>query len=102
MLAEIEKEYAGRSVVFIGASLDDAKTRGKIAGFLSLHKVGFPVWYGATADDLEALKMGGAVPATAFLDADGRIVARIPGQARPEEVRERLEWLIGERSGPMP
>jgi hypothetical protein len=60
------------------------------------------VWYGATADDLEALKMGGAVPATAFLDVDGRIVSRILGQAPPEEVKERLEWLVSERSGPMP
>ena len=102
LLVDLEKEYAGRGVVFIGASLDDAKTRDRIPEFLSEHKIGFPVWYGATADDLDQLKLGGAVPATAFLDAEGHIVARILGQARPEEVKERLDWLVGDRSGPAP
>ena len=58
----------------------------------------FPVWYGATADDLDKLKLGNAAPATAFLDAEGRVVARILGQARPEEVKERLDWLTGDQS----
>ena len=101
MLVTLENEYAHR-VVFIGASLDDAKTKAKIAQFLADRKVEFPIWYGATADDLDDLKLGGAVPATAFLDADGRVVARILGQMREEEVRERLNWLTGDRTGPPP
>jgi thiol-disulfide isomerase/thioredoxin len=102
MLVEMEKQYATRGVLFIAVSLDDAKTRARIPGFLAQHNVGFPVWYGATADDLDRLKLGGAVPATAFLDAEGRIAARILGQARPEEVKERLDWLTGDKSGPAP
>jgi thiol-disulfide isomerase/thioredoxin len=102
MLVEMEKQYAGRGVVFIGASLDDTKSRGKIPAFLTEHKIGFPVWYGATADDMDQLKMGQVVPATAFLDAEGHIVARIMGQARPEEVTERLDWLTGGKTGPAP
>ncbi len=102
MLVEMEKQYATRGVRFIGVSLDDAKTKARIPAFLVEHKVGFAVWYGATGDDLEKLKLGGAVPATAFLDAEGRIVARILGQARPEEVKERLDWLTGDKSAPPP
>lgn len=102
MLVDLEKQYAGRGVAFIGASLDDARTRDRIPAFLSEHKIGFPVWYGATADDLDALKLGNVVPSTAFLDAEGRVVARILGQARPEEVKERLDWLVGDRTGPPP
>ena len=102
MLVDMEKQYAGRGVAFIGASLDDAKSKGKIPAFLTEHKIGFPVWYGATADDMDQLKMGEVVPATAFLDAEGHIVARIMGQARPEEVTERLDWLTGGKSGPAP
>jgi thiol-disulfide isomerase/thioredoxin len=102
MLVEMEKQYAGRGVVFIGASLDDAKSKGKIPAFLSQHKIGFPVWYGATADNMDQLKMGDVAPATAFLDAEGHIVARIMGQARPEEVTERLDWLTGGKTGPAP
>jgi len=102
LLSGMEKEYGGRGVAFIGASMDDAKTVGKVAAFLGEHQVGFPVWYGATVDDLDQLKLGNAVPATAFLDSEGRIVARILGQARPEEIKERLDWLTGDRSGPAP
>ena len=102
MLVDLEKQYAARGVVFIGASLDDAKSKGRIPAFLTVHNIGFPVWYGATADDMDQLKMGEVVPATAFLDAEGRIVARIMGQARPEEVTERLDWLTGGKAGPAP
>jgi thiol-disulfide isomerase/thioredoxin len=100
-LVAIEKQYAGR-VAFIGASLDDSKTESKIPAFLARYRIDFPIWLGATLDDLDRLKMGNAVPATAFLDQDGRIVARILGQARPEEVKERLDWLTGDRSGAPP
>ena len=102
MLVEMEKQYAARGVLFIGASMDDAKTRAKVPAFVAEHKIAFPVWYGATADDLDELKLGDLVPATAFLDAGGHVVSRILGQARPEEVRERLDWLTGDRSGPAP
>ncbi len=102
MLVELEKQYAARGVQFIGASMDDSKTRAQIPSFLAEHHVEFPVWYGASADDLDRLRLGGAVPATAFLDAEGRIVARILGQARLEELKERLDWLTGDRSGPSP
>jgi thiol-disulfide isomerase/thioredoxin len=102
MLVEMEKQYASRGVVFIAASLDDAKSKAKIPAFLAEYKVDFPVWYGATGDDLDQLKLGDAVPATVFLDAEGRIVARILGQARPEEVKERLDWLVSDRSAPAP
>ena len=102
MLVDIEKQYATRGVLFIAASLDDAKTKAKIPAFLAEHGVGFPVWYGATADDLDQLKLGDMVPATVFLDAQGHIVARILGQARSEEVKERLDWLTGDKSTPAP
>jgi thiol-disulfide isomerase/thioredoxin len=96
MLVEMERQYAARGVRFVAISLDDARTASKIPLFLAEYKVAFPVWYGATADDLEQLKLGGAVPATAFLDAEGRVAARILGQARPEEVKQRLDWLTGD------
>jgi thiol-disulfide isomerase/thioredoxin len=102
MLVEMEKAYAARGVVFVGASLDDAKTKAKIPAFVAEHKIGFPVWYGASSDDLDKLKLGGAVPDTVFIDAERHVVARILGQARAEEVRERLEWLIGDKSGTPP
>ena len=102
MLVEVEKEAGARGVVFIGASLDDGKTRSKVPAFVAEHGIRFAIWYGATDRDLDRLGMGEAVPATAFIDADGRIVSRILGQAREEEVRERVKWLAGDRSGAAP
>jgi len=102
MLVSLEREYAPRGVLFLAASLDTAKTSGAIPAFVARYQVGFPVWRGATVDDLDRLDLGNAVPSTAFLDSGGRIVARILGQARPEEVRERLDWLTGGPAGEAP
>ena len=102
MLAEAERDYRSRGVMFIAASLDDAKSRKQIPAFVSKHQVGFPVWLGATGDDLDRLGMGLAVPATAFLDPEGHIVFRVQGQIHEEELRERLEWLMGSRTGLAP
>jgi thiol-disulfide isomerase/thioredoxin len=102
MLAEAEKDYSSRGVTFIAASLDDAKGRKQIPAFVSKHHVSFPVWLGATGDDLDRLGMGLAVPATAFLDQEGHIVFRVQGQIRDEELKERLEWLLGSRTGQAP
>ena len=88
--------------MFIAASLDDRQTRPQIPEFLSKYNVGFTVWVGASTMDLDDLKLGQAVPATAFLDREGRIVARVMGQMSRDELKERLEWLTGDRSGPAP
>ena len=102
MLVEVEKRYASQGVLFIGASLDEPKSRTKIPEFLETYHIGFPVWVGANADDLDKLDMGPAVPATAFIDTEGRIIARVSGQIREEEVCERLDWLTGSKSVPRP
>jgi thiol-disulfide isomerase/thioredoxin len=102
LLVEAEKEYAPRGVVFIAASLDDRETRPKIPDFIGEFKISFPVWVGASTMDLEDLKLGQALPATAFLDRQGRIAARILGQVTKDELRERLDWLTGDRTGSAP
>jgi len=102
MFVEAEKEYAPRGVVFIAASLDDSQTRPKIPDFIADFKIGFPVWVGASTMDLEDLKLGRALPATAFLDREGRIAARVLGQLPKDELYERLDWLTGNRKGPPP
>ena len=102
MMVSVAKKYTERGVVFLGASLDDAKTKDKIPAFLSKYGVTYPVWYGATGDDMDKLGMGEAAPTTAFLDAEGHIVARIHGQMREGEMEERIDWLLGDKKGPSP
>ena len=102
LFVEAEKEYAPRGVAFIAASLDDRETRPKIPDFIGEFKIGFPVWVGASTMDLEDLKLGQALPATAFLDRQGRIAARVLGQVTRDELLERLDWLSGDRTGSGP
>ena len=90
------------TVTFVAVSLDDRTTRPKIPDFMKEFQIGFRVWTGGSTMDLDDLKLGQALPATAFLDREGRIVARVLGEVRKEEVTERLEWLLGDQKSPAP
>jgi thiol-disulfide isomerase/thioredoxin len=102
MLVETEKQYKDRGLVFIAASLDDDKTKHLVPNFVTQHGIDFAVWVGASPDDLDKLGMGDAVPATAFIDSEGHVFARVLGQIRREELTERLEWLVGGQKTPVP
>lgn len=94
LLLRATREYGQRGVVFLGASLDDAKTRPNVPVFLAKHQVHYPILVGATANDLARLRLGIAIPATAILDTKGVIRFRILGQMRPGELEARIDWLL--------
>jgi thiol-disulfide isomerase/thioredoxin len=102
MFVEVEKKWAPKGIIFIGASLDDKKTIPAIPAFIKMFQIDYPVWTGATGDDLARLGMGEAVPDTAFLDETGVIFARVQGEIKRAELEERLEWVTGDRSRPVP
>ena len=102
MFVAVEKDWAPKGVVFIGASLDDRKTRKDIPEFIKTYQIDFAVWTGATSDDLARLGMGDAVPDTAFLNEEGVVFARVQGEITKAELEERLEWITGDRSRPAP
>jgi thiol-disulfide isomerase/thioredoxin len=102
MFVEIEKDWTPKGVLFIGASLDDRKTVKAVPEFIQKYRIDFPVWTGATGDDMDRLKMGEAVPDTAFIDESGVIVSRVQGEIKKGELLERLEWLTSDRKGPAP
>ena len=102
MMVEAEKIYGPKGVVFIGASLDDSKTKKNIPAFLKEYQITFPVWTGATTDDLAKLHLGEAVPDTVFLDSDHVIFSRVRGEIRKAELEERLAWVSGGKIGPAP
>ncbi len=102
LLVEAEKEYAPRGVAFIAVSLDDRQTRPKIPDFVGEFKIKFPIWTGASTMDLDDLKLGPSLPATAFLDRQGHIAARVLGQITRNELFERLDWLTRDQKGTAP
>lgn len=102
MLVKTAASYEGKNVAFIGASLDEPETQKKIPDYLKKRQVTYPIWVGATDDDLKHFQLGNMVPATLFIDADGIVRARILGQMRPGEIEERLDWLLGGQKGTAP
>ena len=102
ILVALKNRYAERGVQFIAASADDEKTQKDVPRSAARLKINFPVWLGATTSDMQRLGLGDALPATAIIDRDGRIIARIIGVVDKEDLRNRLEWMLGDRSSPAP
>jgi thiol-disulfide isomerase/thioredoxin len=102
MLVAAAKSYADKQVLFVGAAVDEPETQNKIAGYTQKLGIEYPIWTGATDDDMKKLQLGNVVPATAFLDADGVVRARILGQMRPGEIEERVDWLLRNQEGTAP
>ncbi len=102
LLVKAEQAWRDKGVSFLAVSLDEKSTRKGIPKFIETYGIQFPVWTGATGDDLAKLGMGEAVPGTAFLDEHGVIFARVLGEMRDGEIDARLRWITGDRSQPAP
>jgi thiol-disulfide isomerase/thioredoxin len=102
MLVDAEKTWAAKGVTFIAVSLDDSKTASDVSGFITRFHVKFPVWVGASTDDLDRLRLGQGVPDTAFVDENGVITARVLGEIRREELEQQLNWLTSDRKAQAP
>jgi thiol-disulfide isomerase/thioredoxin len=102
MLVRFSQAYAHRDVLFVGASIDGSKGIKGIPGLVDTYHVTFPMWTGASLDEMRRLKMGSGVPATAFIDRDGQIVSRVSGRIQPDELMHRIEWLLSDRRDPAP
>ena len=94
--------YQARGVEVIGASVDEAGTRDQIEPFIEEYGINFPIWLGASAKDMRRFGLGIALPATALIDRDGRVVARLVGLVEERELIERIDWLLGDRAAPPP
>jgi thiol-disulfide isomerase/thioredoxin len=102
LLVLLQKHYTPRGVQVIGASADDESTQDAIPEFSRRLKLNFPVWLGATIEDMQRLGLGDALPATAVIDRDGRIVNRIIGVVNKRDLTKCIEWLLGDRKSPAP
>ncbi len=99
MLVKAASTYEGKNVAFVGVSIDEPETQKKIPDYLKKRQVSYPIWIGATDDDMKHLQLGNMVPATLFLDENGIVRARILGQMRAGEIEERVDWLLAGQKG---
>jgi thiol-disulfide isomerase/thioredoxin len=101
-LSGIAQSYADKPVRFVMISIDAPKERAKIPAVLARLQVAAESWVGADTDTMAGFGLGDIVPGTAILDADGQIVTRIMGEAREEDVRTAVDWLLGGKKGAAP
>jgi thiol-disulfide isomerase/thioredoxin len=101
-LSKLSQSYAGKNIQFVAVSIDAAKDREKIEPLLRRLNVDLDVWTGADLDTLETFGLGKVVPGTMVIDETGRVVTRVMGEARDEDVRTPLDWLLQGRVGPAP
>lgn len=93
-LAAIQNEYAALGVQVIGASADQISERAKVLEFIKRTRINFPVWLSATTDDMKRFGLGPALPGTAIIGRDGKIISlknRVVSQA---ELKKTLDSLL--------
>jgi thiol-disulfide isomerase/thioredoxin len=98
-LSQIAASYSGKPVNFVFISIDDPKDRGKIPAALARVHVDIASWVGADTDTLSSFGLGNIVPGTVILDETGQVIARVMGEAREEDVRKAVDWLLDGKSG---
>jgi thiol-disulfide isomerase/thioredoxin len=102
LLSSLTQEYAAKNVRFIAISADEPKNRAKVEQFLSTNKLAMEIWVGADVDMIERAGLGNVLPATMIVDEQGEVVARVLGEAREQDIRSALDWLLSGRNGPAP
>ncbi len=93
-LSSIQNDYAAFGVQVIGAAGDAAADSAKVMKFIREFKINFPVWVGATTEDMERFGVGSVLPATVIIDKSGKVVRREIGIIKPAELREFLDALV--------
>jgi thiol-disulfide isomerase/thioredoxin len=101
-LSKLSQAYGGKNVQFVAVSIDEARNRDKIEPLLHRLNVDLDVWTGADLDTLEKFGLGNVVPGTMVIDEKGQVVTRVMGEARDQDVRTPLDWLLQGRIGPAP
>lgn len=101
-LSQIAASYSGKSVTFVFISIDDPKDRPKIPATLARLHVDFTTWINADTDTLSSFGLGNIVPGSIVLDETGQPVARVMGEAREDDVRKPIDWLLNGRKGDPP
>jgi peroxiredoxin len=98
-LAVIQNQCAAYGVQVIGASADTLAELKAVRQFIKDVSVNFPVWLGATTDQMAQFGLGPGLPGTAIIGRDGKIVAIHRSVITQEEIKKHLDKLVaqGER-----
>jgi thiol-disulfide isomerase/thioredoxin len=101
-LSRIAESYAGKPVSFVYISIDSPRDRAKIPATLARLHVAVDSWVNADTDTLDRFGLGDIVPGTLILDENGESVARVMGEAKEDDVRKPVDWLLNNKHGDPP
>jgi thiol-disulfide isomerase/thioredoxin len=101
-LSKLAVGYQGRPVKFVAVSIDDKKDFEKIPGTLQKAGAQLDVWVGADTDTMARFGLGEIVPGTVIVDESGEIVTRVMGEAKDEDVKGAVDWVLGGKVGTAP
>ncbi|HMV85086.1 MAG TPA: TlpA disulfide reductase family protein [Blastocatellia bacterium] len=95
-LAAIQNQYAALGVQVVGASADTLAEVKAVRQFIKDSAINFPIWLGATTEQMASFGLGPALPGTAIIGRDGKITALFPGVITQEEIKKHLDKLIAQ------
>jgi hypothetical protein len=62
--------------------------------FIKETKLNFPVWLGASADDMRRFGLGSALPGTVIIGRDGKIAATYRGIIKLADLKKQLDSML--------
>lgn len=95
-LSAIQNQYAALGVQVIGASADPAGDQKKVLDFIKEVGVNFPVWLGATTQDMAKFGLGPGLPGTAILDRDGKVVWMERSIVHQAALKKQIDKLLAQ------
>ncbi len=93
-LALIQNEYAALGVQVVGAAADTFADRATVLQFVKTVRVNFPVWLGATSDDMKRFGLGPTLPGTVIIGRDGKTLSVTARPVTERELRLQLDSLL--------
>jgi len=93
-LAALRDQLGPKGVEVIGASTDDPEDEPDVRKFVRDHHIDFPVWLGATVENMEAFGLPAILPSTILLDRDGLVAERLAGTVSQKVLREKIDALL--------
>lgn len=93
-LAAIQNEYAAFGVQVVGASADPISDRQKVVTFIKETGINFPVWLGATTEEMKHFGLGPALPGTVVIGRDGKLLAVKNGVITQSYLKKQIDTLL--------
>jgi thiol-disulfide isomerase/thioredoxin len=93
-LAAIQNEYAALGVQVVGASADALTDRQKVVTFIKETGINFPVWLGATTEEMKRFGLGPALPGTVVIGRDGKLLAIKNGVITRDYLKKQIDTLL--------